>query len=288
MDNRLVPLAEAAEESAFGGKAVSLGAAIRAGLPVPPGVALGTTMVDRVASGDQSAIDAILASPFVPDGRLAVRSSAVGEDSADASFAGQHATRLNVRKPNIQQAVHVVWASARTGAALAYRTRKGLPPHPKIATVVQMLVEPVAAGVLFTRNPITGADERMIEASWGLGEAVVSGIVVPDRARLSPEGTMLDFAIGDKDVKIWYDEGDGTTETPVEEALRRIPCVDETNLEALNDLANRCQRVWGPALDIEWALGSDGDIYLLQCRPITTLGGLSDPTGSDPHRVRST
>ena len=275
MDDRLVPLADAVEESAFGGKAVSLGAAIRAGLPVPPGVALGTTMVDRVASGDQSAIDAILASTHIPDVRLAVRSSAVGEDSADASFAGQHATRLNVRKPNVHEAVHIVWASARTGAALAYRTRKGLPSHPKIATVVQVLIEPVAAGVLFTRHPITGADERMIEASWGLGEAVVSGIVVPDRVRLSPQGRVLDFEIGDKDVKIWYDEGDGTTETPVDEALRSVPCIDETHLTVLNELADRCQREWGPALDLEWALGGDGNIYLLQCRPITTLGAHS-------------
>ena len=280
MDDRLVPLAEAAEESAFGGKAVSLGAAIRAGLPVPPGIALGTAMVERVASGDESAIDAILMSPHIPDVRLAVRSSAVGEDSADASFAGQHATRLNIRKPNIPQSVQVVWASARTEAARSYRTSKGLPPHPKIATVVQMLVEPVAAGVLFTRNPITGADERLIEASWGLGEAVVSGIVVPDRARLSPQGTVLDFEIGDKDVKIWYDEGDGTTETAVEEALRSVPCVDDTHLSQLTELADRCQRVWGPALDLEWALGGDGNIYLLQCRPITTLSG--------PDKVRPT
>ncbi|HZJ31981.1 MAG TPA: PEP/pyruvate-binding domain-containing protein [Vicinamibacterales bacterium] len=272
MDDRLVPLADAAEESAFGGKAVSLGAAIRAGLPVPPGVALGTVMVDRVADGDVAAIEVVLSSPHIPDQRLAVRSSAVGEDSADASFAGQHATKLNVRKPNVREAVQVVWASARTAAALAYRTRKGLPAHPKIAVVVQLLVEPVAAGVLFTRNPISGADERMIEASWGLGEAVVSGIVVPDRATLNPQGIVLDFVVGDKDVKIWYDEDDGTSETPVDEGLRSVPCVDESHLEALNDLANRCQRVWGPALDIEWALGGDGNIYLLQCRPITTLG----------------
>jgi pyruvate,water dikinase len=275
MDDRVVPLAEAAEESAFGGKAVSLGVAIRAGLPVPPGVALSTTMVDRVASGDRAAIDAILASPYIPDVRLAVRSSAVGEDSADASFAGQHATKLNVRRTAIHSAVHIVWASARTEAALAYRTRKGLPPHPKIGTVVQVLIEPVAAGVLFTRDPITGADERTIEAAWGLGEAVVSGIVSPDRARLSRGGDVLDFEIGDKDVKIWYssDEGDGTTETAVDEALRGIACVDESHLAALNELADRCERVWGPALDLEWALGGDGTVYLLQCRPITTLRG---------------
>ena len=202
MDDRLVPLVDAVEESAFGGKAASLGAAIRAGLPVPPGVVLGTAMVDRVAAGDHAALAEILSSPHIPDARLAVRSSAVGEDSADASFAGQHATKLNVSKTAVHEAVRIVWASARTDAALAYRSRKALPAHPKIAAVVQLLVEPVAAGVLFTRNPLTGADERMIEASWGLGEAVVSGIVVPDRVRLSPQGRVLEFVVGDKDVKI--------------------------------------------------------------------------------------
>ena len=273
MDDRLVPLADAAAESAFGGKAVSLGAAIRAGLPVPPGVALGTAMVDRVAAGDRSAVSDILSTPHIPDARLAVRSSAVGEDSADASFAGQHATKLNVRKAAVHEAVHAVWTSARTPAALAYRARKGLPEQPKIAAVVQILIEPVAAGVLFTRNPLTGADERMIEASWGLGEAVVSGLVVPDRVRLSPQGQVIDFVVGEKDVRIWYDSGDGTEETPVAESLRRVACLGESHLTALNDLAARCQRVWGPALDIEWALSGDDAVYLLQCRPITTLGG---------------
>lgn len=280
MDDRVVPLAEAAEEAAFGGKAVSLGAAIRAGLPVPPGAAVGTALVNRVAEADRAAIRAVLASPHIPDARLAVRSSAVGEDSADASFAGQHATRLNVRKAAVHEAVHVVWASARTESALAYRVRKGLPPHPRIAAVVQMLVEPVAAGVLFTRNPITGDREVLIEASWGLGEAVVNGTVVPDRVRMSPAGRVLEFVVGDKDVKIWYGEGDGTSEVPVEPPLRQAACINDAHLAALHDLAERCARVWGSGLDIEWALSGDDTIYLLQCRPITTLGG--------PDKVRPT
>lgn len=271
MDDRLVALADARDEAAFGGKAVSLGAAIRAGLPVPPGVAVGATMVSRVAARDQQAVDAILSSAHIPDARLAVRSSAVGEDSQDASFAGQHATKLNIRKAAVHEAVHIVWASARTDAALAYRARKGLPTEPKMAAVVQTLIEPIAAGVLFTRNPLTGADERLIEASWGLGEAVVSGIVVPDRARLSRTGELLEFVAGDKDIKIWYDEGGGTTEVPVEPALCQAPCVGDSHLAALQDLAERCARVWGPDLDIEWALGGDDTMYLLQCRPITTL-----------------
>lgn len=280
MDDRVVPLAAAVDEAAFGGKAVSLGAAIRAGLPVPPGAAVGTAMVNRVAEGDDAAIRAVLTSPHIPDARLAVRSSAVGEDSADASFAGQHATKLNVRKAAVHEAVEVVWASGRTESALAYRVRRGLPVHPKIAAVVQMLVEPVAAGVLFTRNPITGANELLVEASWGLGESVVNGIVVPDRARLSPAGSVLEFVVGDKDVKVWYGEGDGTSEVPVEPSLRRAACISDAHLAALYDLAERCARVWGSGLDIEWALGGDDTIYLLQCRPITTLGG--------PDRVRPT
>ena len=210
MTDLIVALADAQHESAFGGKAVSLGAAIRAGLPVPPGAALGTVFVDRAAAGDAAAIEALLTSPYVPDSRLAVRSSAVGEDSSGASFAGQHATKLNVRKPQVLEALRVVWESARTPSALAYRERKGLPRDPRIGVVVQMLIEPVAAGVLFTRNPLTGADEHVIEAAWGLGESVVNGSVVPDHIRLDAGGRVLDVVPGDKDIKIWYGDGGGT------------------------------------------------------------------------------
>jgi pyruvate,water dikinase len=268
-----VRLQEADHEPSFGGKAVSLGAAIRAGLPVPPGVALGAGFVDRVAAGDPGAAGTLLASPAVPRARLAVRSSAVGEDAADASFAGQHATKLNVQRETLLDAVRIVWQSARTESALAYRARKGLPPEPRMGVVVQALIEPVAAGVLFTRHPITGADERLIEAAWGLGEAVVNGTVVPDRIRLDPEGRVLEIAAGEKDVRVWYGDGDGTVEVPVEESLQRELCLMPSHVAALHDLAERCRRVWGSDLDLEWALGTDGEIYLLQSRPITTLPG---------------
>jgi pyruvate,water dikinase len=133
------------------------------------------------------------------------------------------------------------------------------------------LIEPIAAGVLFTRNPITGARERLIEAAWGLGEAVVNGSVVPDRARLDPSGRVLEVTTGDKDIKVWYGDGDGTVEVPVDDSRRHQLCVTTAHLQALHGLAERCHGVWGPDLDIEWALGHDDMIYLLQCRPITTL-----------------
>jgi pyruvate,water dikinase len=267
----LVPLHDALHEPSFGGKAVSLGAAVRAGLPVPPGVALGTAFVDRLATGDTAAVEMLLASPAVPGARLAVRSSAVGEDAADASFAGQHATKLNVMREQLLEAVHVVWQSARTESARAYRARKGLTLEPRMGVVVQALVEPVAAGVLFTRNPITGADERLIEAAWGLGESVVNGTVVPDRIRLDPQGGVLEVTAGEKDIRVWYGEGGGTVEVPVAPSLQREMCLMPLHFAALFDLAERCCRVWGSDLDLEWALGTDGEIYLLQSRPITTL-----------------
>ena len=141
-----------------------------------------------------------------------------------------------------------------------------------MAVVVQRLVAADAAGVLFTRDPLDPTGKMMrVEAAWGLGEAVVNGMVVPDRARLSRHGDVLEFLPGDKDIKVWYDEGDGTTEVSVDAALRQVPCITSAHLAALHDLAERCRRVWGPDLDIEWALGSDDTVFLLQCRPITTL-----------------
>ena len=268
---RAVPLVDAHQESMFGGKAVSLGAAVRAGLPVPPGIAIPAPLVDTIAQGASGAMNAVLDVTGLPDGRMAVRSSAVGEDSSGASFAGQHATKLNVRVAQLEDAVRAVWQSGRSDAALAYRARKGLPPEPRIGVVVQALIEPIAAGVLFTRNPITGVDERLIEAAWGLGEAIVNGAVTPDRFRLDAAGRLIELTPGDKDVKVWYDEDDGTIEMAVPMELRATPCLTASHLAGLHDLAERCHRVWGRDLDIEWALGPDEAIYLLQCRPITTL-----------------
>jgi len=267
----VVPLTAASDETVFGGKAVSLGAALRAGLPVPGGAALAWHVVAGIAQSHPDHLDALSRSLHVPDTRLAARSSAIGEDSGGASFAGQHTTKLNVRRPGLPEAVRDVWASAYTPSALAYRARKGVSADPRVGVVVQTLVEPVAAGVLFTRNPITGADERLIEAAWGLGEVVVNGSVVPDRYRVSTTGTLIEFVPGHKDVKIWYGDGDGTIEVAVDENLHAAPSLADDHVAGLNDLAERCRRIYGPDLDIEWAVGSDARVYLLQCRPITTL-----------------
>jgi pyruvate, water dikinase len=269
---RPVPLAEAADESRFGGKAVSLGRSLREGLPVPEGVALDVDTVDAIARDGAAAIAACDELLQALGGRVAVRSSAVGEDAKDASFAGQHTTILNAASAAaLVQAVAEVHQSAHTASALAYRARLGIAGPPRIAVVVQRLVDADCAGVLFTRHPTTGARERVIEAAWGLGEIVVSGAVIPDAYRLDPEGRILERTTGVKDVALRLHAGGGTTEVVVDDARAHAPVLDDVALAALHALTLRCEAVFGRDLDIEWAFES-GRLYLLQCRAITRGG----------------
>lgn len=264
-----VPLAEARDETEFGGKAVQLSAALRVGLPVPPGVALAATLVEAVAAGDAAAtteLETVAARVVWP---VAVRSSAVGEDSAKASFAGQHLTQLNVRDPaRLAEAVTAVWASARSEAAVSYRRRLGIDGQPRIGVVVQGLLDPEVAGVLFTRNPLNGADERIVEASWGLGEAVVAGSVIPDRFRIARDGTVLEQTPGWKTVALRPSADGGTSEEPVAADLVQQLCLDGRQLAELHGLATRCEDSFGAGRDLEWAFTGQ-TLNLLQCRAVT-------------------
>ena len=269
MSGEVVPLLEAHDDSVFGSKAVGLGQAARAGLPIPPGVALAGPVVEAVAAGHDDAIqqvDALVRPLAAP---LAVRSSAVDEDGAEASFAGQHLTLLNVPTcDDLPDALREIWWSANSDSAISYRQRVGLFTRPSVGVVVMSLLDPETAGVMFTRNPITGADERVIEASWGLGEAVVAGLVIPDNFRLDREGNVLERTPGLKKIAIRTRPEGGTLEDPVAPDLAEALCVDDAGLADLGRLAAKCEEVYGPDRDIEWAF-ADGQLYLLQCRAIT-------------------
>jgi pyruvate, water dikinase len=268
--SEVVPLIEARDTGLFGSKAVGLGQALRDGLPVPPGVALAGDVVDAVAGRDERAIEQVAESVRELAGPLAVRSSAVDEDGAEASFAGQHLTLLNVRgAEELTGAVRDIWWSANSDSAITYRQRVGLFTRPSIGVVVQLLVAPDTAGVMFTRNPVTGDDERMIEASWGLGEAVVQGLVIPDHFRVDRAGAVLERTPGRKSVALRSLPEGGTFEEEVTPELVEALCLDDGQLGALNGLAARCEDVYGPGRDIEWAF-ADRELYLLQCRAVTT------------------
>jgi len=269
MSDEVVPLLEAHDDSVFGSKAVGLGQAARAGLPLPPGIALSGPVVEAVASGHAPAIEQVDALARPLGGPLAVRSSAVDEDGAEASFAGQHLTLLNVPTcDDLPDALREIWWSANSDSAITYRQRVGLFTRPSVGVVVMSLLDPETAGVMFTRNPITGADERVIEASWGLGEAVVAGLVIPDNFRLDREGNVLERTPGLKKIAIRTRPEGGTLEDPVAPDLAEALCVDDAGLADLGRLAAKCEEVYGPDRDIEWAF-ADGQLYLLQCRAIT-------------------
>jgi pyruvate,water dikinase len=271
--NDVVALVEARDTAVFGSKAVGLGDAQRAGLPVPPGVALSGAIVEAVASGEETAIGSVLASAGPLPLPLAVRSSAVDEDGAEASFAGQHLTLLNVPSTvDLPSAVREIWWSANSDSAITYRQRVGLFTRPSVGVVVQSLLNPQVAGVMFTQNPMSGADERVIEGSWGLGEAVVAGLVIPDHFRVDRAGQVLERQPGVKQIAIRAVGSGGTVEEKVLPELVERLCLDDGQLQELNQLALRCEQVYGPARDIEWAFAA-GRLYLLQCRAVTGTRG---------------
>jgi pyruvate,water dikinase len=269
---RVVPLEKALDEAIFGSKAVGLGQAIRNGLPVPPGVALSGAIVEAVAAGERAAIKEVAKWAGPLGGPLAVRSSAADEDGAAASFAGQHLTLLNV--PSVDQlssALSEIWWSANSDSAITYRQKVGLFTRPTVGVVIQALLDPESAGVMFTRNPVTGADERVIEASWGLGEAVVAGIVIPDHYRIDRSGQVLERKPGYKKIAVRSLANGGTVEEKLAPELVERLCLNDDQLREFNRLADRCEQIYGSARDVEWAIAG-GRLYLLQCRAITKGG----------------
>jgi hypothetical protein len=189
-------------------------------------------------------------------------------------------TLLNVPTPeDVSSAVRDVWWSANSDSAISYRQRVGRFTRPSVGVVVQALLDPDSAGVMFTRNPVSGAQELIVEASWGLGEAVVSGRVIPDHFRIGPNGEVRERNPGFKEISVRARPHGGTVEEEVASELVEQLCLDERQLEELCRLADKCEEVYGPARDIEWAF-ANGRLYLLQCRAITRAG-LEGPAPSD-------
>jgi phosphoenolpyruvate synthase/pyruvate phosphate dikinase len=210
----------------------------------------------------------------VPDVPVAVRSSALDEDGELASFAGQHETELNlVGVDAVLGAVARTWASARNERALAYRKQQGLETAGvRLAVLIQQLVLADASAVVFSANPITGnRDEVVVTASWGLGESVVSGTVTPDTWVVrKADLAVREERIGAKERMTVTTDG-STREVAVPRLLRERPSLSEAQVAQLAQLAVELEERMGRPVDVEAAFAGDL-LYLLQCRPITTLG----------------
>jgi phosphohistidine swiveling domain-containing protein len=204
---------------------------------------------------------------------VAVRSSATAEDLPDLSFAGQHETFLNVRgSEEVLAAVKRCWGSLWTARALGYRARQGIPAQDvSLAVVVQQLVPAEAAGILFTANPVTGArDQAVINAAWGLGEAIVGGMVTPDTFVLNKQTGVIEAQeIAEKAV-MTVRLPEGTREEPVPAEKRRQAALLQSQAGELSRLGAQIEQLYGVPMDVEWAL-RDERLFILQARPITAL-----------------
>lgn len=204
---------------------------------------------------------------------VAVRSSATAEDLPDASFAGQQDTYLNIRgKDALLEHVKRCWASLWTARAVTYRHKQGY-EHDKVAlaVVVQAMIESEVAGILFTANPINQRrDEMVLNASWGLGEAIVSGLVTPDTWIARKGGGIVEREIAVKEIAIEYAEHGGTREVPVPREKREAACLNDDAVRALVALGERIEEHYARPMDIEWGYARE-NFYMLQARPITTL-----------------
>jgi pyruvate,water dikinase len=205
---------------------------------------------------------------------VSVRSSATAEDSPRASFAGQHDTFLNIMKQDdVLDSVMNCWSSLWSVHAMMYRNRQGIAfMDVAMPVVVQKMVYATSAGVVFTANPVTGnPDEIMINACWGLGEAVVSGIVTPDHIVVSKHDmSIITSHIAEKETMIVRDGDRGTMQIPVPKAQRSAPVLKESHLRELCQAARALETNYGQPQDIEFSFEGD-KLHLLQSRPITTL-----------------
>lgn len=204
---------------------------------------------------------------------VAVRSSATAEDLPDASFAGQQDTYLNILgETDLLQAVQDCWASLYGGRAIYYRAKQGFDDRTvNIAVVVQQLVFSEKAGVMFSSHPISGAATVIIEGSWGLGEAIVSGTVSPDNYVYDRKNKRITTkTVANKSVEIIPDGNKGTKTVPVPESRQNVQVLSDVEVAKLAEFAVISEEHYKVPQDMEWGMVGD-TIYILQSRPITTI-----------------
>lgn len=214
----------------------------------------------------------------------AVRSSATAEDLPGASFAGQQDTYLNVRgEEALLAAVRRCWASLFTERAILYRARNGF-DHREVAlaVVVQRMVDAEVAGILFTADPLSGDRlTSVIDAGFGLGEALVSGVVTADRFRVDRRrDAIVERQVSDKQMRIAPADGGGVERIELAAARRRAASLDDRQVLEITALGERIAAHFGRPQDVEWAYAG-GSLYALQARPITSLFPLPEPRPSD-------
>ncbi len=309
----LIRPGETEKSRELGGKAAALAALHTASLPIPPWFVVSPTaftaslsdsqryaLENACARSDSATVEAILATVQLDarvsaelageltrlcpnEEQVAVRSSALDEDGAQYSFAGQLDTFLFVPPEHVAARVVAVWRSGFSARVLAYRREHGLdtvmdPP----AVLVQRMVNADVAGVAFSADPVTGRRcVAIVSALYGLGTALVSGECDADTYAVDRSGALLSRTIAEKKTAHRYlsDDGESVQPLPVLPEMAGKPALEDTQIRAVADLVRRCERHFGCPQDIEWAIAG-GTLSLLQSRPVTSLAHIADPDGS--------
>lgn len=274
-----------------GGKAAQL-SRLAASYPIPPGFCVtgnislpGCAASRRISPSLAAEIKQAyaqlgrrcrLSQPTLPTWpAVAVRSSAVDEDGQQTSFAGQHETYLNITDPEaLIEAVELCLESAYSPRALHYRRAHGLPPEPTIAVLIQQLVYSDVSAVVFSADPrgsrAAGCNHIIINATWGLGESLVSGAVTPDLYVVRKHDLrLLERQVASKDCMTVL-QASGTRQAPTPRLMREEPTLKDHQALELARLALTLEKRCGWAVDLECAFAHE-HLYLLQCRPITTM-----------------
>jgi pyruvate,water dikinase len=264
-----------ADKNRFGGKVATLGDMYQSGIPVPNG--FGISIEAHKEFNDKPFNEGFKtelhqAFKHLKTQRVAVRSSAIAEDAKDASWAGQLESYLNTTEGELEAKVRMCWRSIESEHAKDYAKDKNISQDSLlVGVVVQAMIDPESAGVMFTNNPVTkNQDEIMIEAAYGLGEMVVQGLVTPDNLIVDKiKNKVVHFGVSIKEQKMIYDNGENKV-VPVPEEFADRAVLREAQVLELAKLGSKIEKHFKTPQDIEWALQS-GKFYIVQARPITTL-----------------
>ena len=265
MGSSVIPLSDVSSIASVGGKAAALGELLHASIEVPAGFVVPTNVVDLYAVQEEilQKFDE-LGSEFT-----AVRSSAVAEDGAGAAWAGQLETYLNVTRDGLLKAVENCQKSAQSKRARAYASQKSLVQTP-VAVIVQAMIQSEVSGVAFSLNPVTNDQKQIIiEAGLGLGEAVVSGEITPDMYIIDKlSHTILEKNVVEQHKKL-IRGGNGKNEWQAIGAEGHTQKLTDTHISAVARVVKKLEHHFAFPVDVEWAF-ADNQLYILQCRPITT------------------
>ncbi|HYF97147.1 MAG TPA: PEP/pyruvate-binding domain-containing protein [Patescibacteria group bacterium] len=259
-----------------GGKAMALSEMIKAGVNVPPGFSI-TTDTYRLGLTDEIVEEILKAFDKLQVDRVAVRSSAVAEDSKEASWAGQLETYLNVDKKGLIEAVKKCWSSVNSEHAKEYAKQHNIDHADNaVGVVVQQMVDSDISGVMFTANPVTNnRDEIIIESIYGLGELLVSGSVTPENFTINRNTKKVTSHNSNQQNKMLIYKDGENIELNIPDHKLKISTLKDKNLRDLIATAENIESNYGSPQDIEWAIEND-KLYITQTRPITTLRTASD------------